>query len=328
MNNNHKIRKAYRRHMLAQICTLPEECFGAAFGMQTVRTSDLAPEDYYHFRDNGSRVLAVAHLDTVVRRNRRRARFTDTRNGPKVTSGALDDRLGAYVILGLLPKLGVNCDVLLTVGEEWGQSTAQSFEPGKEYDWAIEFDRAGTDVVMYQYEDEASCAAVEAAGAEVGFGSFSDIAYLEHLGVKAFNWGVGYRGNYHSEAGYAYLNDTFAMVAKYMRFHQQNAGTVMPHHPAPAYAGTYASSYASTGWESAGWAERSGLCPVCFSQGTVDKSANECTQCGYCLDCMSYQDECLCYYPARSYDHRADDDAEDVVARAEAIAREAVSSST
>jgi hypothetical protein len=44
--------------MLAQICTLPEENFGPAFGMQTVRTNGRAPDDYYHYRDNGSRVLA------------------------------------------------------------------------------------------------------------------------------------------------------------------------------------------------------------------------------------------------------------------------------
>ena len=46
-----------------------------------------------------------------------------------VHSGALDDRLGAYIILDLLPKLGINVDVLLTVGEEQGRSTANFFAP-------------------------------------------------------------------------------------------------------------------------------------------------------------------------------------------------------
>jgi hypothetical protein len=286
MRENHKVRKAYRKHMLAQVCTLPEEKFGAAFGMQTVYTGASAPEDYYHFRDNGSRVLAVAHLDTVVPRNRRRAHFRDSKAGPMVISGALDDRLGAYVILGLLPMLDIRCDVLLTVGEEWGQSTASYFEPAKEYDWIIEFDRAGTDVVMYQYEDAASRRAVEASGARLGVGSFSDIAYLEHVGVKAFNWGVGYGGNYHSEAGYACLSDTFAMVARYLRFHKRNAGAVMRHEPAPAYAGNGSHDY------------RAGRCEVCFAADAVDFYTDVCSVCGTCNDCLEHYADCQCYTPA------------------------------
>jgi hypothetical protein len=304
--------------MLAQICTLPEENFGPAFGMQTVRTPGRAPDDYYHYRDNGSRVLAVAHLDTVVARNRRAPRFSDTKNGPKVVSGALDDRLGAYVILGLLPKLGVNCDVLLTVGEEQACSTAEDFQPSKDYDWVIEFDRAGTDVVMYQYEDGASVRAVEASGAEVGFGSFSDIAYLEHLGVKAFNWGVGYGGNYHSVNGYAYLNDTFAMVARYLRFHEQNAGVTMPHVERPL------PKLDSKLWPDGVWREDDSSareCVACCALDTID-GYGYCYECDYCQDCASSADECQCY-PARQTvrDWRADaegEPAEDAIAGARA----------
>jgi hypothetical protein len=296
-----KVRQAYRQHMLAQVCTLPEENFGPAFGMQTVRTDGRAPDDYYHYRDNGSRVLAVAHLDTVVARNRRAPRFSNTKDGPLVVSGALDDRLGAYVILGLLPKLGVNCDVLLTVGEEQAASTAEHFQPSKDYDWIIEFDRAGTDVVMYQYEDGPSCRAVEAAGAQVGFGSFSDIAYLEHLGVKAFNWGVGYEGNYHSVNGYAYLNDTFAMVARYMRFHEQNAGAVMPHEPAPLPR--YDASKYNRPWVKGPdgvWREDDSAareCIACCALDSID-GYGYCYECDFCQDCASSAEECQCY-PAR-----------------------------
>jgi len=284
MRENHKVRKHYRKHMLAQICTLPEEKFGKAFGMQTIGPK---PDDYYHFRDNDSRVLAVAHLDTVVARNRRAATFHKTDHGPMVVSGALDDRLGAYVILGLLPRLGVKCDVLLTVGEELGQSTAGLFIPPKKYDWIIEFDRAGTDVVTYQYDDGPSRRAVEAVGAEIGLGSFSDISYLEHVGVKAFNWGVGYGGNYHSEAGYAYLDDTFAMVAKYLRFHKRNAGTTMHHayEPVPARIGSY-------------WApERNsaGNCETCLTEGSVDPDTFVCSFCKCCDICGKYDQTCRCW---------------------------------
>jgi len=203
-----------------------------------------------------------------------------------VTSGALDDRLGAYVILGLLPRLDVTCDWLLTVGEEWGQSTASNFTPAKDYDWIIEFDRAGTDVVMYQYEDGPARKAVEACGARMGLGSYSDIAYLEHVGVKAFNWGVGYGGNYHSESGYAYLNDTFAMVAKYLRFHKRNAGATMHHEAAPA-RGAWG-VVTESGW-------RDEDCETCLSKGTVDADTFSCSFCLCCSVCGKYDENCRCW---------------------------------
>ena len=221
---------AFDRAALARICVLPERKFAAAYGMATVQVAQNAPDDFYLFRDNGSSVLAVAHLDTVQLPNRRAARFIQTTAGPMVLSGALDDRLGAYIILELLPKLGITCDWLLTVGEETCASTARFFTPppGKKYDWMIEFDRGGTDVVMYQYDDEGTRLAVEAAGAMVGEGIFTDICFLEHLGVKGFNWGVGYR-QYHSAKSHAYLDETIMMVSRFLQFHDIHAGTAMPH---------------------------------------------------------------------------------------------------
>lgn len=300
-----RIRRAYNQGELARICTLREDRFGRAFGMETVEIERRwekwpysgPPENYYHFRDNDSSVLAVAHLDTVVSQKGRTPHFSNTKSGPLITSGALDDRLGAYVILNLLPKLGVNCDWLLTVGEESGQSTAESFKSEKDYDWVIEFDRGGTDVVMYQYMDEPSIQAVEASGARVGIGSFSDIAYLEHLGIKAFNWGVGYQGDYHSEKGYAYLNNTFAMVAKYLRFHTQNAGVAMPHD----------SSYEDL--VPAAYGEYFLTCDVCQARDAVDAVTFYCKLCGSCQDCGGFNPDivaewgdpdaiaCMCYLP-------------------------------
>lgn len=283
-----EVRRAYSQDSLARICMLPEKEFGAAYGMQTIHVDQKwptsEPADYYHFRDNGSRVLAVAHLDTVVRPERRAPRFRDTKGGPHIVSGALDDRLGAYVILGLLPALGVTCDWLFTTGEESGQSTAELFKPEKDYDWLIEFDRMGTDVVMYQYEDEACCQAVQECGAVMGTGSYSDIAYLEHLEVKAFNWGVGYRGDYHSEKGYAFLDDTFAMVAKYLRFHEQNEGTGMPHEPCRYDDRSFDDGY---------------YCRFCQGKNTVDAVTWYCRECGSCADCGQAGNECMCYVPER-----------------------------
>jgi hypothetical protein len=315
-----KVRQAYSQAGLTRICTLREDRFGRAFGMTTTPVENPyrswqpkgePPEAlYYHFKDNGSRVLAVAHLDTVMPGNRRTPRFTATANGPLITSGALDDRLGAYVILDLLPKLGVTCDWLLTVGEETGQSTAEHFKPAKNYDHVIEFDRGGTDVVMYQYEDRASRQLVEACGATMGQGSFSDIASLGQLGVKAFNWGVGYRGNYHSESGYAYLDDTFGMVAKYLRFHEQNAGVTMPHDL------DYQDAGSTRHWWEDDDTDYYGDCSWCGERCTVDSVNWYCKACGMCDDCggtnpevaaewvsagqdLDDMDVCQCFTPSR-----------------------------
>lgn len=297
-----QVRRAYRQDELARLLMMPEKDFAKTFGMETVkdesdskrarsswRSSRLA--GYYHFRDNGSKVLAVAHLDTVVRPDRRAPHFRNTQTGPAVVSGALDDRLGAYVILGLLPKLGISCDVLLTTDEEDGMSTASSFVPPKDYDHVIEFDRGGTDVVMYQYEDRQSRQRVEFCGAKMGLGSFSDIAYLEHLGVKAFNWGAGYGGDYHSERGYAFLNDTFAMVAKYARFNNQNAGVTMPHIPEQDDRRWGRQNWLDYGLDEALLDE----CPFC-AEVKVNPETAVCDECGTCIDCgMQADDDCQCY---------------------------------
>jgi len=280
-NNSSKVRRAYNQDELTTILTLPETEFGDMFGMSTVEVDQRswrAPKnanDYYHYRDNGSSVLAVAHLDTVVKPKGRTPAFYATKNGPAVISGALDDRLGAYVILKLLPKLGVTCDWLLTVGEESGQSTASFFQTSKDYDHIIEFDRGGTDVVMYDYEDQSARDVVREAGATVGKGSFSDICYLEHLDTKAFNWGVGYQGNYHSEQGYAVLGDTFSMVAKYLRFHKQNAGIRMPHETG---------CEPEDGW----WWD----CDVCQAAYSVDPVTLVCVDCQCCADCGKVNCSC------------------------------------
>lgn len=227
-----EIRRAFSRKALRRVCEAHEEDVPTMYGLDTYEiTVQRQPHDWYAFRDHGSSVLAVAHLDTVAEADERACRFVRTEAGDVVFSRALDDRLGAYVILDLLPALGVQCDVLLTVGEEVGQSTAAYFQPpaGKDYDWIIEFDRGGTDVVMYQYEDAETKAMVEASGARVSEGIFSDISYMEHLGVKAYNWGVGYR-DYHGPRAHAFLDDTFRMVDHYLLFHDQWEGVAMPHY--------------------------------------------------------------------------------------------------
>jgi hypothetical protein len=245
-----RITRAFDRKALARICEMHEDDFAERYGMETyVIPERNGDNDRYYYQDNGSNVLAVAHLDTVGAHEERGCYFLNTAGGEVVYSRALDDRLGAYIILDLLPKLGIQYDILLTVGEEDGMSTAEFFEPLKEYDWMIEFDRGGTDVVMYQFEDQFTVDLVKASGARVGEGIFSDICYLEHLGVKGFNWGVGYR-DYHGPRAHAYLDDTLMMVNNFLRFHAANAGRPMPHTYRPPV-----SWWDRKGWERDGWGD-------------------------------------------------------------------------
>jgi hypothetical protein len=149
---------------LEAICRMPVDAFGS-FG-ESVPT----PEGNYIFRDRGERVLGVAHLDTVLPGTQ------FAHDGDRVFCPSLDDRLGVYMLSELLPLLGVKFDLLLTDGEERGCSTARWFVPPRRYNWMFSFDRAGTDVVLYQYYSPANRRLLHRAGFRVGVGSYSDIA--------------------------------------------------------------------------------------------------------------------------------------------------------
>lgn len=267
---------------LARVCAMPEAEFGAAYGMTRVAVAQPAPEDFYYFRDNGASVLAVAHLDTVADAGARTARFVNSEAGPVVFSRALDDRLGAYIILELLPRLGLEFDYLLTTGEECGMSTAAYFDAPRQYDWVIEFDRGGNDVVMYQYDDADTRALVEECGADVGQGSFSDIAFLEHLGVKCFNWGTGYQ-DYHGPRSHAFLADTFEMVEYFVDFYLTNDGVYLAHDAAddgPMWSRRWSGERGSHD---------------CVTCGAIDSVwGGYCTACAYCHDCKSEEGDCMC----------------------------------
>ncbi|MES2089125.1 MAG: hypothetical protein V4532_03950, partial [Pseudomonadota bacterium] len=55
-----------------------------------------------------------------------------------------------------------------TLAKRAAASASEFWPDHKEYNWMIQFDRGGTDVVMYQYETEKLCGLVEDAGARVG----------------------------------------------------------------------------------------------------------------------------------------------------------------
>lgn len=257
-----RVLRAFDHEALGDVCAMHEDDFAEKYGLETwtIESRDGVNDKFYYI-DNGSNILAVAHLDTVGPHEQREAHFVNTEAaGPVVYSRALDDRLGAYTILELLPAMGIKYDILLTTGEESGQSTAEFFEPpeGKEYHWMIEFDRGGTDVVMYQYEDSELKGLVKDVGASVGIGAFSDISYMSHLEIKGLNWGVGYR-EYHGPRAHAYLQDYWMMLGMYVKFHERNADTYLPHDGVDRrYSSSWGSRSSYSGGGSSAWSQDSG----------------------------------------------------------------------
>lgn len=198
-------------------CLSPIESF-KAHG-KTVRTK----RGIHVFQDNGSQVLAVAHLDTVQKTNHF---FQDDKD--TVCCGQLDDRLGVFLLLDVLPAMGIEYDLLLTEGEESGMTTAVNFKPPKEYNWMFSFDRCGDDVVLYQYETDDLLTKLEKAGFLTGIGSYSDISDMGHLKCAGFNFGCGYH-NCHSENAWFSIQECLSQVNLFRAFWEKYHDTRFRH---------------------------------------------------------------------------------------------------
>jgi hypothetical protein len=81
---------------------------------------------------------------------------------------------------------------------------------------------------------------------------------MEHLGIKGLNWGVGYR-DYHGPRSHAFLDDTFTMVARFLRFDAEWHGVTLPHVPRPRHYGGWGTGYSTRDYENldeaAWWAQ-------------------------------------------------------------------------
>lgn len=192
-------------------------CNSPISGFEGFGTLNHTPAGMYIYRDNPrAKILGVAHLDTVLNGNFKTKKTWD--KDIHVYSPALDDRLGVYTLCQLLPKLGIEFDLLLTEGEEIGHSTAEYFESHKSYNWMFSFDRRGHDVVMYQYDTPELRNDLESCNLKPGRGSFSDISFLYHLGIRGINVGTGYHGE-HSHKCYASINELTSQIIKFKRFY-------------------------------------------------------------------------------------------------------------
>jgi len=184
------------------------------------------------FQNNNANILGVAHLDSVLTS---RPRIRKSRKSNWICEcPQLDDRLGVWVLLYVLKKININIDILLTDDEEKGMSTAQLFLPpeDKKYNWIFEFDRRGTDVVMYQFDTPKLSKMLKENGFRVGCGSFSDIADLDHLEISGFNFGTGYY-NEHTRQCHANLTHTIDMVNKFSSFYKKYKDVKFPYEYSP-----------------------------------------------------------------------------------------------
>lgn len=213
---------------------------------EILKTICQADEEYFHslgvydpakklvFIDNGAPVLGIAHLDSVSTLNH----FYSFRIGEErfVFSPKLDDRLGVYVLLSLLPSLGVHMDILLTTDEESGRSTGANFTPPRQYNWMFQFDRTGDDVVHYQYNTPKLISRLKKAGFKnPSRGAASDISKMGHLKCLGFNVGTAYL-DYHTEWARANLTVLASQTAKFLTFYKHNKDIAMPYDPpTPSY---------------------------------------------------------------------------------------------
>lgn len=177
--------------------------------------------------DNDADILAVGHLDWVYFNDNPKI---DWKRGIISKTPQLDDRLGVWVLLYLLPVIApdLKYDVLLCDSEEIGRSTGQNWEFGqKQYNWGFEFDRAGTDTVLYEYDSPAWRKTV-GEFSPIGRGAFSDISYLENLCCKMMNIGCGYHDQ-HTKHCYAKLEETIMMTRAFAVWASENKDTLHTH---------------------------------------------------------------------------------------------------
>ena len=206
--------------MIERILNSPPKWFRRFGDRQPTKNGELI------FRDNGAKILAVAHLDTVGH-----SRPILTRS--KVHCPQLDDRLGVWAIIH---RVGNKADWLFTDNEEWGVSTGGEFTPPKEYNWIFSFDRAGTIAAHYQYDSLAWLCALSQF--KIAYGSYSCIADMDHLGCCGINWGIGYH-HQHTARCFAHWGEVRICTNAALAFIAEFANTPFPHVATDPWADDY-----------------------------------------------------------------------------------------
>lgn len=246
---------------LSYLCRTDTAAIQANIMRRFAPFNPVADQGYIYVKRGRSNVLAIAHLDTVLdseygtyqydkvvteengvkitryvnkgrKKNAYPAEYREfkTQAGKVINSISLDDRLGVWILIQVLNSMGIQPDLLFTTGEEVGMSTAQFFTPPADvkYNWMFQFDRRESKPVMYEYDDQDMRDRLRSVGVDATFGSFSDICYMGHLGIKGINWGTCYN-NEHDESCHANLRQLQGSIQKFKKFWNRYHTTMMPH---------------------------------------------------------------------------------------------------
>lgn len=232
-----KVRAAFSIDELRKACANTEAEWFAYYKKNVPMEYFSTPAgEYIYRRRKGCPILFVAHLDSV--QGGRTVDDQREENG-RIYCPVLDDRLGVYTALFLMPKLGIKADLLLCDKEERGASTAKVFAyqgNATPYKWIAEFDRKGEDVVTYGFTSTEWVAKLKERF-DYGHGSFSDVAALTHLGCSGVNIGVGYY-DYHAANAYFDFEMYLRQMARFVEFWEEHKDTHFEHKPAPPVAYT------------------------------------------------------------------------------------------
>jgi hypothetical protein len=163
--------------------------------------------------DTGGKVLLVAHLDTVQTPCYR------WRNHNQIYATGLDDRLGCWLAYTLSQEFGA--DLLLTDNEERAMSTARK-HVCKDYNWIVEFDRAGADVVTYDLDSAEFLAALNKYFT-IGAGSFSDLVFLD-TDACCVNIGIGHN-DMHNKNAFVDIRVMNWQINQFKQFYRQYVNT-------------------------------------------------------------------------------------------------------
>lgn len=181
----------------------------------------------YALRRDNNKVLAVAHCDSVDHDS---DHFCTDPESDVVFSSRLDDRLGVFIIMDVLPSLGINTDILLTDCEECGWTTAEDaakdIGTDHPYNWMFQFDRHGPGAVTYQYTGMRKY--LRPYFDNIEHGSFSDICKMDGLGICGVNVGTAYY-NEHTAGSYALLNILSDQIERFVRLYEDGREVRIPH---------------------------------------------------------------------------------------------------
>lgn len=240
-----KVRSAFLIEELQAACTGTEAQWFDWYKQNSPETHHVTSGGEYVFRQRkGSKILAMAHLDSV--QAGRTVEDKRAENG-RIYCPVLDDRLGLYVIRYMLPRLGIQCDLLLLDDEESGNSTARYFSrpATANYNWMVEFDRKGEDVVTYDFHSAVWKDALKTKF-DIGHGTFSDIKALTFMGCSGVNVGVGY-ADYHGAKAYFDFDVFIRQMARFYEFYTEHKDTLFVHEK-PKYSPPPKTVYATNAY--------------------------------------------------------------------------------